>query len=579
MPPDRNNAVVRQDRARARARVSVAADTPSHAQRATRAMVQAVREARTKSSSGQQERLSKASRIASIGETEGLTGDAAMAKKLSARYKDIRPKTLAFYAERRKAAGSELSNDDESEVEAIVSNFECDEESQGTTLTEGSSPNSEPSTNASSNDLAEVKWQSASGDGLKGTAMDGKRTTDSPGNSNAAAEPGLIVPDARRPLSLDAEHVSTLKRCADSKAQSHERSASETATNEAHPFPSADSHGHRLEETSTLDNGAVNAKDPFLLTAGKAPMKVASDRSGDLSDISSNDADVRASRSADVEHILTDGSNHNEIHDDAAETDVPVTSAAELEGLQRKGRPSLRTLPVEVGAIDAAVSHTMSAPKPSSDIHTPASKHIGSECNRVSSCVRTRSMTRQRTQISGNLKSAMVQGAVNAGHRPHEIGSKRTLPANADDAGTGSKRARYERPSQTSAVTHRANLVLRRQERAVRLLDGHKMQWYTCSGAATIEPGTIEGFSFEPRPCANDLLLHWYGVEPPNLQSFICEDGQGGLRWVQIPMYHPHPELLQHRFNVFPDKRPGWVLAKTVARYKSSGMSSFTVAS
>ena len=131
--------------------------------------------------------------------------------------------------------------------------------------------------------------------------------------------------------------------------------------------------------------------------------------------------------------------------------------------------------------------------------------------------------------------------------------------------------------SPTSAVTHRENSVLRRQERAVRLLDGYKMQWYTCSGPAAIEPGTVEGFSFEPSPCANDLLLHWYGPEPLSLQSFICEDGQGELQWVQIPMYHPHPELPQHRFNVFPDKKPGWVLAKTVARYKSS-MSPYTVA-
>ena len=75
---------------------------------------------------------------------------------------------------------------------------------------------------------------------------------------------------------------------------------------EAHRFPRAGSHGDDLEETSTPDSGAVNAKDPFLLTAETAQMKLPSDRSGDLNGISSNGADVRASRSADVEHILAD---------------------------------------------------------------------------------------------------------------------------------------------------------------------------------------------------------------------------------------------------------------------------------
>ena len=120
-----------------------------------------------------------------------------------------------------------------------------------------------------------------------------------------------------------------------------------------------------------------------------------------------------------------------------------------------------------------------------------------------------------------------------------------------------------------SAVVEWANPVLRRQERAIRSVVAHKMRWYTCSGPAAIEPGTIEGFSFEPSPCANDLLLHWYGAKPQSLQSFICEDSQGQLRWVRIALRHRHPQLSKHRFNVLPCGMPGWVQAKTVTRYKS----------
>ncbi|KAF7967383.1 hypothetical protein HWV62_28292 [Athelia sp. TMB] len=321
-------------------------------------------------------------------------------------------------------------------------------------------------------------------------------------------------------------------------------------------------------DASIAENGAAKAErppPPNPKTARATP----SDKPGGPCGTSSNSHDAVLPRAMNAD-TATQRSNQPASREREATTGIPAVSAAEFMDVDCEAQMSLAPIFGEVGATATAVSSCASSvPKASCDLDTPA-PHAGQ--TRTASFARTRSMTRRGTPSSDNLSNAAAQGvaAVIASDQLQEVGGKRARPAPVNDDGAGPKRPRFEHPSLGSAVAHRGDPVLRRQERAIRSVDEHRTQWYTCSGPAAIELGIVEGFSFEPRPCANDLLLHWYGAEPQSLQSFICQDSQGQLRWVKIDMRHRHPQLSRHRFNVLPCGMPGWVQAKTVTKYKSS---------